>query len=312
ADVVSDCEYPLDESVGAELSADCRTRSPELGNLISDRRTFREFARARGLLPLEFWTVETFEQLSAVILKRERFPLCLKSRRNLSGGVGTYRIEGFRELSRFWERLQKVAPGPAIIEDWVNAQVLLEVTLVPDGSMLAVQAGLEQSLTCRTAWRMFPVVIPERWKAGMEKIVAAVKSVGDGWNQPLRLHLGLMPDGQTIPLALNGGLNRPEYLPRWSGGGWGGRALVSRWLGALTTAPLSKGQVVRLLQLRRPSRLEAFPDRLPDSVRSQPSVRDYAAVGRHALVMLIGADPKKLAAEGRAVATLLAAQEDSD
>ncbi len=310
--VAVDAVFPLDDQTAIAAETSSNKVPEQLGELIVDRLAFRRYVKALDMRHPEFWTAETFEQFSAGILKRERFPVCLKSRRNLANGAGTYRIEGFRDLSRFWDRLQKAAAGPALVEDWIQSQVLVELTLLPDGSTMLVQAGLDQSLVCRTAWRMFPVTVPDRWKAGVEKILSAVKALPVPPDRPVRLHLGLMTGGDVVFLALNMGLNRLEYVPRWSAGCWAGRSLVSRMAGLPAGPALPKGHVARVQQLRRPSRAGMFPAHLPEPVRAVSSLKDYAACGRHAVILLSGTDPKKLAADGRTVATLLAAQDDDD
>ena len=308
---VSPRAFPLDDlsAIGHEVPEGWLP--PALSRLVGDRLEFRRFCREHSLAVPDFSEIRSFPELSQRVMKLGRFPLALKARGNTGGGKTTFRLEGYRELTRFWEKLQKHAPGPALLEPWVDAKALLEITLHEQGIILS-QAGLEQSLTGRIAWRLFPVVIPPAWKESVEKVIGFFQGLLGTAQGFVRLTIALETSGITL-LALNAGGNRLEYFPGWGSELLDGGSLVAKCLGVPTPNEnkQTRKKFARLGFFRRSGKAGSFPNRLPESVKLDLFSR-YEACGRFAALLLSGNEPKKLSQEARTIATLLASSEDSD
>ncbi len=266
---------------------------PDLRRLIIDRGALREHLAGQGLPTPRWARARTFEEASRLVIAGNRFPLAIKAARNGTEGQGIYRLEAFRELPKFVERLQGTAPGhDLIIEDWIPVQAAVEVTVGPTGNRLYVQKGLDKSLAATTAWRLFPVKPPPDLLRGTDRILAALPGLGTTPGFLCRLTIGLAGKDCFL-LALSGAVNRLEYFP-----GWCEAAGVPPRLGGTAARPANPapGQGShrwgRLQFLRRPARQSPFPPALPPGCPA--AVSRYFAAGRQAVALLAGPDPHDL------------------
>ncbi len=282
---------------GKDLTCPAAWREP-----LVDRGILRERMAQAGL-PVPRWTrARTFEEASRWVVAGNRFPLAIKSAANGSEGQGVFRLEGFRELSGFFERIKAQAPtADVILEEWVAAKATVEVTMVPGRPLLVAQKGLARSLHAGTAWRIFPVTLPTREAAAVKHLQDTLGLPGSAPFPLLRLTIALT--GQDcILLAISGAVNRPEYHP-----GWCEAVGLSPILGP-DGPPDGVGHSAparwaRLQLLGRPSRLPPFPTEAP--VTKEFEVARYFAAGHRAMALLTGKDPAGLAQQAILLARLL-------
>lgn len=189
-------------------------RQSELYQLISNRLMLREFCKRSQIEQPAFVAGIKFDQLSAWAVKRNRFPLAIKSATNGSDCDNCYVLKAFRELPEFYEAITASVKGPVILEEFINAKSRFEITFIAGLPRLITQIGLEKSMRMRHIWRVFPLRPPETLIdqvcaiAGKFRGLVAVRDV------PLRFSF-VLHNGRPVLIALNAGLNRPEYHPDW-------------------------------------------------------------------------------------------------
>lgn len=190
-------------------------RQSELYKLIASRALFREFCASRQILQPEFIAAAQFDKLAAWAVKRNQFPLAMKSAVNGSDADHCYILKAFRELPEFYDAIASVNQAPVILEEFINAKSRVEVTFVAGLPRIIAQLSLEKSMRMRPIWRVFPIRPPEALVdqlcaiAGKFPGLAALKDV------PVRFSFAIR-NAQPVLISLNSGLNRPEYHPDWS------------------------------------------------------------------------------------------------
>lgn len=340
---------PLDDRELCIEGSPWKSVDKKLLLLVTDRSALRRHCRDAGLIVPAGVEGMELESLARWAMQFRRFPLALKSCRNGSGGRGVYRLEGFRELTTFFERLRNKdeEAGPLRIEEWIEAKALIELTVGTDGFRMTSQIGREPNLTGRTAWRMYPVNVPAPLRPGMEKILEAFSALlSRGKGQVLRFTIALTGK-EVVLLSLNAGFNRLEYLPDWAAESQEAGKDASFWqllgqpmqqqlhpsdsqtLNTAQTSVLSSSQDRRNLSptnfIKEKSdfspgeklRLQFFrrsnKDEAFPSTLPKPAkalpIRRYAASGRRAVALLAGEDASALNRSAKLLQTLLAAED---
>lgn len=271
---------------------------------LTDRSRLREFTRSKNLPTPEGAAAVTFDQLSAWIVRRQKFPLALKSCRNASNGAGIFRMEGFRELSGFYEKIQAFEAGPVLVEEWIEPRALIEVSVSGSGLTLMTQVGLDRTLSARWSWRMFPLRLPLAYKAGVENILTAFASLLNRKGTLLRFTIALTDDKRAVLLSVSGCANRIEYYPGWCEAA--GVQPLARYLSVPPVPAPGKasGIIGRLQFFRNPDKASRFPENLPGPA-AKIGVNQYASVGRYAAALFTGADPNALSQNGKVLTRLL-------
>ncbi len=271
---------------------------------LTDRSSLRAFARSKNLASPEGTTAATFDQLSAWIVRRQKFPLALKSCRNASNGAGIFRMEGFRELTGFYEKIQAFEAGPVLVEEWIEPRALVEVSVAGSGLTLMSQVGLDRTLSARWSWRMFPLRLPQIYKAGVENILTAFAPLLNRKGTLLRFTIALTDDKRAVLLSVSGCANRIEYYPGWCEA-TGVQPLAKHLSIPPVPAPAkASGKIGRLQFFRNQDKASRFPESLP-APATQVGVNRYASVGRYAAALLAGADPNALSQNGKILTRLL-------
>lgn len=288
----------------------CEPGSPWLslgGDLLAcltDRSRLRAFTRSKDLPTPEGTAAATFDQLSAWIVRRQKFPLALKSCRNASNGAGIFRMEGFRELTGFYEKIQAFEPGPVLVEEWIEPRALIEVSVAGSGLTLMTQVGLDRTLSARWSWRMFPLRLPQVYKAGVENVLTAFAPFLNRKGALLRFTIALTDDKRAVLLSVSGCANRIEYYPGWCEAA-GVQPLARHLFTPPVPAPAKPTGVIGRLQFfRNPDKASRFPETLP-AAAARVGVNRYASVGRYAAALLSGTDPNELSQNGKILTRLL-------
>ncbi|HOY66437.1 MAG TPA: hypothetical protein PLP29_06070 [Candidatus Ozemobacteraceae bacterium] len=294
----------LDDRELGEPGSPWSSLAAEHLDCLTDRSRLRAFTRSCGLPTPEGMTASALDQLGTWIMRRQKFPLALKSCRNASNGAGIFRLEGFRELTGFYEKIQAFEPGPVLLEEWIEARALIEVSVAGSGTTMMTQVGLDRTLSARWAWRMFPLKLPQAYKPGVEAILTAFAPMLSRKGTLLRFTIALAPDGKAVLIAVSGSANRMEYYP-----GWCEAAGLPPLATCLATAPTP--QTARPIQafgrlqfFRGPEKTSRYPAQPP--AKSKPlGLSAYATAGRYAAALLAGADPNALSQNGKILARLL-------
>ncbi|MBF0498645.1 MAG: hypothetical protein HQM09_00815 [Candidatus Riflebacteria bacterium] len=326
---------PLDDRELGIDGSPWKSADPAIMSLLTDRAAMRRYCRESGLIVPAGVEAMDLEGLARWAMQFRRFPLTLKACRNGSGGRGVYRLEGFRELNTYFDHLREKdgEKGLLRIEEWVEPKAMIELTVGPDDYRMTSQIGREPNLTCRTAWRIYPVNIPASLRPGVETILKAFAAF-----QPLpkgcllRFTIALTAKDAVL-ISLNAGFNRLEYLPDWLTGDKteSTDAALMRLFrqpsaanipdsircmegASCKTSPGSSSasdQKMRLQFYRRSAKEDAFPVLLPKPAEGLP-VKRYASTGRRAVALLAGNDIITLNKSAKLLQTLLATEDSSD
>jgi|GEM_PF-2376941 len=289
---------PLDDRELLADGSEWQKIDPAMTELLQDRWRLREFCRQKGLETPKGMVAEKFEQLSQWIIKNGSFPIALKPRKNTSGGMGIYRLEGFRELPGFYEKIQELYPGPVLAEKWIESRALIEVTIGPRGGQLFTQLGMEKSLIVRPSWRSFPINPPLKFKEDLEKILSIFSCLLQHPGIIVRFTVAVT-EKSTILISVNGGANRLEYYP-----GWGDKrsdgSIIERIIGKSPPPRNSKPGYSWLQMLHSTSKSRVFPSELPAAVTSFP-IENYFPAGNRAVILIYGTSPKILQENSRII-----------
>lgn len=186
----------------------------ELYQLLSNRVLLREFCISNQIEQPSYISGKQFEALSAWAVKRNRFPLAMKSAINGSDCDHCYVLKAFRELPEFFDAISSSLDGPVILEEFISAKSRLEVTYIAGLPRLIAQFGLEKSMRLRHSWRVFPIRPPEALVDQICAITTRFKGLASIKDVPIRFSFALR-GGKLMLLSVNSGMNRPEYHPDW-------------------------------------------------------------------------------------------------
>ncbi|HOT29638.1 MAG TPA: hypothetical protein PLU72_15795 [Candidatus Ozemobacteraceae bacterium] len=294
----------LDDRETGEPGSPWLSLGGDLLACLTDRSSLRAFTRSKNLPTPEGAAAATFDQLSAWIVRRQKFPLALKSCRNASNGAGIFRMEGFRELTGFYEKIQAFEAGPVLVEEWIEPRALIEVSVAGSGLTLMTQVGLDRTLSARWSWRMFPLRLPQAYKAGVENILTAFAPMLNRKGTLLRFTIALTEDKRAVLLSVSCCANRIEYYPGWCESA-GVQPLARHLFTPPAPAPVKPPEVIGRLQFfRNPDKTSRFPETLPASAAKIGTNR-YASVGRYAAALLTGTDPNALSRDGKILSQII-------
>jgi len=189
-------------------------KNSELYQLLSNRVLLREFCQSNQIEQPPYISGQQFDALSAWAVKRNRFPLAMKSAINGSDCDHCYVLKAFRELPEFFDAIKGSLDGPVILEEFISAKSRLEVTCISGLPRLIAQFGLEKSMRMRHSWRVFPIRPPEALVDQICAITARFKGLDSIKDVPIRFSFALNA-GRLMLLSVNSGMNRPEYHPDW-------------------------------------------------------------------------------------------------
>ena len=189
-------------------------RHSELFPLLTNRVLLREFCTRNQIVQPAFVHGAKFDNLAAWAVKRNQFPLAMKSATNGSDCDHCYVLKAFRELPEFYEAIVSAIQGPVILEEFISAKSRIEATFIAGLPRLIAQFSLEKSMRMRQTWRVFPLRPPEVLVDQLYSITRKFTGLNTLKEVPIRFSFALR-NNQLVLLSMNAGLNRPEYHPEW-------------------------------------------------------------------------------------------------
>ncbi|MFZ5949704.1 MAG: hypothetical protein ACOYXC_03300 [Candidatus Rifleibacteriota bacterium] len=179
--------------------------------LLSDRAQLRAFL-AESFKQPDFLSSPDFSKISAWAVKKNQFPMLLKSCKNQANCENILLLKAFRELPEFFDRLEK--HKPVLIESLFPAKARIEATFFLGQLVLISQIGIERSMHFYHSWRVFPIFPPSGCLKEILKTAELFSELIKTSTVPIRISFAFNPD-QTVPLSINSGFNRHEYFPEW-------------------------------------------------------------------------------------------------
>ncbi|PKL48134.1 MAG: hypothetical protein CVV42_10775 [Candidatus Riflebacteria bacterium HGW-Riflebacteria-2] len=272
----------------------------ELYQLLSNRVLLREFCKNNQIDQPSYISGQQFDVLAAWAVKRNRFPLAIKSAINGSDCDHCYVLKAFRELPEFFETITGSLAGPVILEEFISAKSRLEVTYMGGLPRLIAQFGLEKSMRLRHSWRVFPIRPPEALVDQIHAITARFKGLDSIKDVPIRFSFALR-SGSLMLLSMNAGLNRLEYHPEWCDAA--GINCIS--------APASKKSSKRICKLLIYHDLGEFAENELPAIGGGSLVK-FATAGKLTMALLSSGDTAKLLEDAEKVDAFFRHSRDSD
>lgn len=184
-------------------------------DVLSDRSKLREFCIQNNIKTPDFFCSDQFLKISQWAMKKNSFPLCLKSSRNLSNYEQFYILKAFRELPEFFESIQsKTNNEKVIIEEFIEGKAYIEVTFFNGSIRLISQIGLNKSMKLQQKWRAFPIKLPDGILGKILEITHIFNKIILESNDPIRFSFAIK-NMEPVLLSINSDNNRLEYLNEW-------------------------------------------------------------------------------------------------
>ncbi len=188
---------------------------PHNQEIIANRLALRKFLSTQGYEQPDFFSGTNFSDISAWAVRRNLFPLLLKSSKNEFNCKNSYVLRAFRELPDFYSAIDSKLP--LLIESFFTATTFIESTYQHGQRIFISQTGMHRSLKFRHHWRVFPVFPPAACLKQIKKAESHFSSIiKEAGHLPVRITFAFTKSA-TTPLSINLGFNRLEYFAPWSG-----------------------------------------------------------------------------------------------
>ena len=182
---------------------------------IEDRFKLREYCKQNSIVTPDYFASDEFSKISQWAMKKNTFPLCLKSAHNLSHNHLIYILKAFRELPEFFESIQaKTNNGKVLIEEFIEGKAYLEVTFLNNQIRLISQISLSKTMKLQQKWRAFPVKLPQNILEKIEAIVKHFDKLIESAKEPIRFSF-VVKNAEPILLSINSDNERLEYMDDW-------------------------------------------------------------------------------------------------
>ncbi len=183
--------------------------------VLDNRFKLREYCNQNNIKIPDFFASDQFLKISQWAMKKNSFPLCLKSEQNLSNNHLIYILKAYRELPEFFEAIQaKTNNGKVIIEEFIEGKAYLEVTVLEKRIRLISQVGLSKTMKLQQRWRAFPINLPESILTKINKTINAFDKLMESTIKPLRFSF-VIKNLEPVLISINSDNNRLEYLDEW-------------------------------------------------------------------------------------------------
>ena len=196
-----------------------KTAPPALINqleVLNDRCKLREYCLQNNIKTPDFFASDQFLKISQWAMKKNSFPLCLKTSKNLTKNHFFYILRAYRELPEFFELIQaKNNNEKVIIEEFIEGKAYLEVTLLQKEIRLISQINLNKAMKLQQKWRAFPLRLPNNIFEKIKEITHFFdKLIEENAEEPLRFSF-VIKNAEPILVSINKGNDRLEYLDSW-------------------------------------------------------------------------------------------------
>lgn len=183
--------------------------------VLENRRKLREYCQQKGLIVPEFFASTQFAPISLWAMKKNTFPLCIKTAQNLKNNQHIHILKAFRELPEFFETIQaKNNNCEVLIEEFLDGKAHLEVTYLSNKLRLITQVSFAHSMKLLTKWRCFPINLPDGILAKIKKIVENFKEITEKSLEPVRFSF-VIKNAMPILTSINSDNDRLEYEDAW-------------------------------------------------------------------------------------------------
>lgn len=182
---------------------------------IGDRFKLREFCKQNNLITPDYFASDDFSKISQWAMKKNTFPLCIKSTHNLIHNHLIYILKAYRELPEFFENIQaKTNNGKVLIEEFIEGKAYLEVTFLNNQIKLISQICLSKTMKLQQKWRAFPVKLPKNIIEKIDSIIKHFDKLIESATEPLRFSF-VVKHSEPILLSINSDNDRLEYKNEW-------------------------------------------------------------------------------------------------
>ena len=184
--------------------------------VLSDRLKLREYCNQNNIKTPDYFASEQFLKISQWAMKKNTFPLCLKTSKNLTKNHFFYILRAFRELPEFFELIQaKNNNEKVIIEEFIEGKAYLEVTFLDKEIRLISQINLNKAMKLQQKWRAFPIKLPNNIFDKIKDITSFFNQlIEENASEPLRFSF-VIKNAEPILLSINKGNDRLEYMDSW-------------------------------------------------------------------------------------------------
>ncbi len=184
--------------------------------VLNDRCKLREYCNQNGIKTPDFFASDQFLKISQWAMKKNTFPLCLKSAENLSNNNLIFVLKAYRELPEFFETIQsKTNNEKVIIEEFIEGKAFLEVSVLEKKVRLITQIGLNKMMKLQQRWRAFPIKLPDNIFAKIDQTIKSFDKLLENSVNPLRFSF-VIKNLEPILISINADNNRLEYMNEWS------------------------------------------------------------------------------------------------
>ena len=182
---------------------------------LNDRLKLREYCKENNIKTPDFFASDQFAKISQWAMKKNTFPLCIKSVHNLSHNHLIYILKAYRELPEFFENIQaKTNNGKVLIEEYIEGKAYLEVTIINKEIKLISQISLSKNMKLQEKWRAFPINLPQNIIEKIEAIIKTFDKLIESTAEPIRFSF-VVKNLEPILISINSSSERLEYLDDW-------------------------------------------------------------------------------------------------
>ncbi|MBF0410326.1 MAG: hypothetical protein HQM10_23470 [Candidatus Riflebacteria bacterium] len=280
-------QLPLDDGNILQMTTPWTGNDPKNIAWLTNRTELRKFSSEIGLETPEWYCNNSLQKLAEWCLKKQSFPYAIKSVQNEADAKRIFRVEGYKDLSSFFEKLSPDSKSEILIEKWVKGKYFFEVTCGYQKFELITQIGFRKDLTARTAWRTFPVKLPLSIKSKIDKITGKFESFLENPGKLLRFSFAI-DDREITLISVNAGFNRLEYFPVWCGSNIEEESpVVQIFTGKTQKREINSKYMINFF--RKNKRDESFPEKIPDR-NFKSKIIKYDTSENYAAVLLESSD----------------------
>ena len=183
--------------------------------VLEDRSKLREYCVQNSIKTPDFFVSNEFSQISQWAMKKNIFPLCLKTSKNYSNNHLIFVLRAYREMPEFFDKIQeKEKDSKVIIEEFLEGKAYLEVTILEKKVRLISQISLNKTMKIQKKWVAFPIKLPESIFSKISEVINKFDKLIESVSEPIRFSFAIK-NAEPILLAINCDNNRLEYSDDW-------------------------------------------------------------------------------------------------